>query len=44
MTIEDWRATFTELREAGVTLQEWLTFHKNRRALLTPLERDEENA
>jgi hypothetical protein len=24
-----WLATFKDLREAGVTLQEWLAYHKN---------------
>ena len=26
--IPGWNATFKDLREAGVTLQEWLIYHK----------------
>ena len=27
----DWNATFTDLRLAGVTLDEWLAYHRARR-------------
>jgi hypothetical protein len=27
----DWYATFTDLRLAGVTLDEWLAYHRARR-------------
>jgi len=35
----NWHATFTQLREAGISLQAWLEFHRMRRALLTEEER-----
>jgi hypothetical protein len=28
-----WEATFTDLRLAGITLDEWLAFHRARRRL-----------
>jgi hypothetical protein len=38
----NWHATFTQLREAGITLAAWLKFHQERRASLTPEERRHE--
>lgn len=39
-----WYATFTDLRNAGVALQDWLDFHRGRREHLTAAERlQEEN-
>jgi hypothetical protein len=35
-------ATFAQLREAGISLQDWLAFHKMRRASLTEKERRSE--
>ena len=40
--MSNWYATFTELREAGVTLRDWLEFHKLRRSGLTFLEKSKE--
>ncbi len=36
--ISNWFATFKDLREAGITLDEWLAFHKARRSELSPEE------
>lgn len=39
----NWYATFAQLREAGITLQDWLAFHHARRATLSPEERKAED-
>ncbi len=35
----NWYATFTQLREAGIKLQDWLEFHRIRRQELTEKKR-----
>jgi len=35
----NWYATFTQLREAGIELKDWLEFHRLRRLELTPIQR-----
>jgi len=39
----NWYATFKELREAGISLNDWLAFHKMRREMLTNEERKAES-
>jgi hypothetical protein len=38
----NWYTTFTQLREAGISLKDWLEFHRIRRSELTPAQRKAE--
>ena len=37
--LADWRASFKQLREAGIELDEWLLYHQDRRSKLTDEEK-----